>query len=142
AIHDSFEEKLNDLVRIAMKSRGILEADAVNTLINEFSLDNKQIDKLYERLEAYNIVVLTLPEDEKDQKEKLIDIDDDVDAPPSQDNTEITSPGTISDDPVHLYLKESGNYPLLTMEEEVELAKRIEDGDEDAKQILAESNLR
>ena len=72
AIHDSFEEKLNDLVRIAMKSRGILEADAVNTLINEFSLDNKQIDKLYERLEAYNIVVLTLPEDEKDQKRSLL----------------------------------------------------------------------
>ena len=73
-------KKLNDLVKNCNEKQGILEADAVNTLINEFSLDNKQIDKLYERLEAYNIVVLTLPEDEKDQK-KLIDIDDDVGCP-------------------------------------------------------------
>ena len=142
AIHDLFEEKFNELIRYAKRQKGIIEDEMVNTFINELNLDNKQIDKVYERLEAYNIVVLSSPEDDNEQKEKLIDIDEDADESSSQEDISLSSTTFISDDPVHLYLKEIGNYPLLTMDEEVELAKRIEGGDEIAKQSLAESNLR
>jgi RNA polymerase primary sigma factor len=142
AIHDVFEEKLSELIRFAKRQKGIVEAEMVNTLVNELNLDNKQIDKVYERLETYNIVVLSSPEDEDEQKEKLLDLDEDVEVTTSKVDISTASSNFISDDPVHLYLKEIGNYPLLTMDEEVSLAKRIEVGDDTAKQTLAESNLR
>ncbi len=140
ANHDVLEDKFRELLAYANKQKGILEAEKVNTLISELNLDNSQIDKIYERLEAYNIVVLNASEDEPSE-EILLELDDD--AEDAQLEVEaLTQSYSMSDDPVHLYLKEIGNYPLLTMTDEIELAKKIADGDEDAKRILAESNLR
>ncbi len=140
ANHDVLEDKFRELLAFANKQKGILEAEKVNTLISELNLDNSQIDKIYERLEAYNIVVLNASEDEPSE-EILLELDDD--AEDAQLEVEaLTQSYSMSDDPVHLYLKEIGNYPLLTMTDEIELAKKIAEGDEDAKRILAESNLR
>jgi RNA polymerase primary sigma factor len=138
--HDILEDKFRELTAYATRQKGIIEAEKVNTLISELNLDNNQIDKIYERLEAYNIVVLNSGEDEPDE-EILLELEEDPEEAQSEVEA-LTQSYAMSDDPVHLYLKEIGNYPLLSMTEEVELAKKIIEGDDMAKQLLAESNLR
>ena len=143
-IQNAFEEKFSELIEFAKRQKGIIEDETVNNFIKELKLNNKQIDLVYERLESHNIVILISSDEDNEEKEKLLDLDEDIDEAPPQDEVDISlsSSNYISDDPVHLYLKEIGNYPLLAIEDEVALAKRIEDGDETAKQLLAESNLR
>ncbi len=143
-IHDIQEEKFRELIMTANHQKGILDAEKVNTFISDLNLDNKQIDKIYERLEAYNIVIMNSSEEELEPDEDLLlELDQDSDELPSE--SEIfsnLSSSAMSDDPVHLYLKEIGHYPLLSLSDEIELSKKIELGDETAKQLLAESNLR
>ncbi len=140
--HDVLEDKFRELIAFANRQKGVIEAEKVNTLISELNLDNNQIDKIYERLEAYSIVVLSGSEEDEPNDELLLELDEDVEEAQSEVEALTSSSYTMSDDPVHLYLKEIGNYPLLSMSDEVELAKKIADGDELAKQLLAESNLR
>lgn len=139
--HDILEEKFKNLVVVANKQKGVIDAEKVNNLISELNLDNTQIDKIYEKLEAYNIVVLNASEEDEPNEELLLELEEDVDDIQAEVEA-LSNSSAMSDDPVHLYLKEIGSYPLLSMAEEVELAKRIVDGDEIAKQLLAESNLR
>jgi RNA polymerase primary sigma factor len=143
-IHDILEEKFRELIVIANRQKGILDAEKVNTFISELNLDNKQIDKIYERLEAYNIVVLNAGEDEEEPDDDiLLELEEDSEDTASEaDLLSHISTSSMSDDPVHMYLKEIGNYPLLSLADEIELSKRIEQGEETAKQSLAESNLR
>ncbi|HHT96581.1 MAG TPA: RNA polymerase sigma factor RpoD [Clostridiales bacterium] len=145
------EEKFRVLIADAKINEGILDEQKVNDFIKESNLNNSQIDVIYEKLEKYNIIVLA--PDEDDTLEEL-DEDDAIDDPEEDKEkvattkTKKTKKSTASaqilstEDPVHLYLKEIGNYNLLTMEEEVDLAKRIEKGEDFAKQRLVESNLR
>jgi RNA polymerase sigma factor, sigma-70 family len=140
--HDVLEDKFRELIAYASKQKGVIEAEKVNTLISELNLDNHQIDKIYEKLEAYNIVVLSTAEEDEPSEESLLELEEDSEDAQSELEVLAQASYSVSDDPVHLYLKEIGNYPLLSISDEVELAKRITDGDEAAKQILAESNLR
>lgn len=143
----SFEEKLRALVKLGKENKGLLELEKVNDFFKEYNLDADQIDKIYEYLETNSIVVLqnSDPEDEPNEDALLELEDSELVEDISEDFNEDLLAGTnivMSDDPVKLYLKEIGSYPLLSIDEEIELAKKIEQEDEDAKQTLAESNLR
>lgn len=135
---NAFEEKLRELLALAKKNKDTIEVDKVNDVFKELNLDPHQIDKIYEYLESNNIAVMNLANDEPDDS-AILEIEQEEDA--SLDDLS-TSAAVMSDDPVKLYLKEIGGYPLLTIEQEIELAQRIEHGDEAAKKSLAESNLR
>ena len=142
-----FQEKLRELVSLGKKKKGILEIQEINDFFSDLELDAEQMEKVYEYLEANHIDVLRVSGD-GDGIEELDDVDDsdivltdedDVD----MEKIDLSVPDGISiEDPVRMYLKEIGKVPLLSADEEVELAKRMAEGDEDAKKRLAEANLR
>ena len=100
--------------------------------LSELELNSEQIERLYDRFETLNIDVVEEIEVAEDISEDLAEIDAGV------SGTE----GVAIDDPVRMYLKEIGKVPLLSANEEIEIAKRMADGDQEAKRQLAEANLR
>ena len=140
-----FEEKLKELVALGKKKKSILEIQEINDFFSDMELEPDQMEKVFDFLEASNIDVLRInadtPEDldDLDDSDIVLSDEDEVD----MEKIDLSVPDGISiEDPVRMYLKEIGKVPLLTADEEVELAKRMADGDEDAKKRLAEANLR
>ena len=135
------QSRLNELYEYG-KSKGALTYKEIMDRLMELEMDPDQLDHVLETLEAYGVsVVNELPDStgSSDAQAEQPAADDQIVA----DAMDLSVPEGISiDDPVRMYLKEIGKVPLLTADEEIEIAKRLEEGDESAKKKLAEANLR
>lgn len=129
--HNSADSKIEALIEMG-KSKGVLTYKEVMDTLDELELDSEQIERIYDRFEALNIDVV-----------EEMEIPDDITSDISELESDIGgTEGVAIDDPVRMYLKEIGKVPLLSAAEEIEIAKRMADGDQDAKKQLAEANLR
>ena len=148
----SIEEKMEALLKTG-KEKGELDRADINAALETTPVDAEQIDGFYRRLEEMNVTIVETAdadlsaelmsivdavgeqeEDHSEEEEKL--------KKKREEELELSVKGMSIDDPVRMYLKEIGTVSLLTAEQEIEIAKRMAAGDEEAKQELAKANLR
>ncbi|MCR5526820.1 MAG: RNA polymerase sigma factor RpoD [Lachnospiraceae bacterium] len=135
-----FLDKLRTLIAIGKKKKGVLEDSEVNDFFADMNLSEAQMEVIFEELEKNNVEILKINGSDEPSDSELDMEEEDSD---DMENIDLSVPDSVSiEDPVRMYLKEIGKVPLLSAEEEIDLAQRMEQGDEEAKKKLAEANLR
>ncbi len=135
---NKFKEKMRALLAFAKKKKNALEYQEINEFLGDYHFTPDKLEEIYDFLEKNGVYVLRMTATEEEEPEILSD--EEVE---NLANIDLSVPEGVSlEDPVRMYLKEIGKVPLLTADEEMELAKRMESGDEMAKQRLSEANLR
>ena len=133
-----FWEKIEGILAIAKKKKNVLDYQEIMTYFQDTDFEADRMEKVFEILELKKVDVRMndVPDEDEDI---ILDDEDEIDI----EKIDLSVPDGIGlDDPVRMYLKEIGKVPLLSADEEIEYAKRMEEGDEEAKKRLAEANLR
>ena len=126
AAREKFQQKLKELLALAKKKKNLLEYQEISDFFADMQLDAEQFEKILDFLEANNIDVLRITEDDSDE-DILLDVDDDEEI--EVEKIDLSVPEGVSiEDPVRMYLKEIGKVPLLSAEEEIDLAQKMEAG--------------
>lgn len=139
-----FADRLKELLEFAKSKKNVLEYQEINDFFADMDIDEEKVEKIYSFLENNGVDVLRITSNEEEEdivpEEILLEEGEEIE---DIENIDLSVPEGISvEDPVRMYLKEIGKVPLLSADEEIQLAKRMEDGDEIAKKRLAEANLR
>lgn len=138
-IQEKFMEKCRGILAIARKKKNVLDYKEIMDYFQDTDFEADKMEKVFEFLEGCNIDVKMNDDDGDVEDDIILSDEDDIDI----EKIDLSVPDGIGlEDPVRMYLKEIGKVPLLSAEEEIEYAQRMEEGDEEAKNRLAEANLR